>query len=120
MQTLTVAGAASTPLEDGGGVAPIALAVALGYTARVDFVRAYSGAVTDDVVDFGTLEGSGAKGLIVKCTSGSCTIKFNGGATAWPLAPGGYFVWVNTSQAFPNAALITTTGAASVLLLAVG
>ena len=36
------------------------------------------------------------------------------------LAPGGYFLWINTAQAFPNAAFITTTGAASVVFIAVG
>ena len=119
-QNLTVAGAAAIPLEDGGTTAPINLATALGFTSRVDFQRSYAGSVTDDPVNFGTLAVPGAKGLIVKCTAGSCTIKFNGGTDAWPLAPGGYFIWINTAQAFPTAALITTTGAAGVLFIAVG
>jgi hypothetical protein len=120
-QTLTVAGAASLPFEDGTNVAPIQLAASLGFTSRADFVRAYSGAVADDPVDFGTLVAAGAKGVIVKCTAGSCTIKFqNNSSIAWPLAPGGYFIWINTAQAFPNAAFITTTGAASVVFVAVG
>lgn len=119
-QTLTVAGAASLPFEDGTNVAPINLAAALGFTSRADFSRAYSGLVTDDVVNFGTLTSPGAKGVIVKCTAGSCTIKFNGATDAWPLSPGGYFVWINTAQAFPTAALISTTGAATVVFIAVG
>ena len=119
-QNLTIAGTASIPLEDGGPIAPISLTALLAFTGRADYVRSYAGAVADDAVDFGTLAGSGAKGLLVKCAAGSCTIKFNGSTAAWPLAPGGYFLWVNTAQFFPTSALITTTGAASVVFLAVG
>jgi len=119
-QTLTVAGAASCPFVDGGAVAPIPLAAALGFTSRADFQRSYLGAIVDDPVNFGTLAVPGAKGVIVMCTAGSCTIKFNGGLDAWPLSPGGYFIWINTAQPFPTSALISTTGAAGVFFLAVG
>ncbi len=120
-QNLTVAGAASIPLEDGGTVAPIDLAAVLPFVSRADYVRAYSAAVVDDPVDFGTLTVPGAKGILVKCKTGSCVIKFqNNASLAWPLAPGGYFLWLNPSQAFPTAAFITTTGAASVVFYAVG
>lgn len=120
-QTLAVAGAASLPFEDGSPSAPVQLATSLGFTSRADFARQYAGTVTDDVVDFGTLTVPGAKGIIVKCTAGSCTIKFQTNVSiAWPLAPGGYFIWINTAQAFPTAAFITTTGAASVVFIAVG
>ena len=44
-QTLTVAGAASCPFVDGGTVAPINLASALGFTSRADFQRSYAGAI---------------------------------------------------------------------------
>lgn len=118
---LTVAGALAIPLEDGGSVAPIDLTVlGLTFTSRADFVRNYTTTVTDDSVDFGTLTVPGAKGLIVKCKAGACTIKFNGGADAWPLAPGGYFLWINPATPFPTAALISTTGPASVVFIAVG
>ncbi len=120
-QTLTVAGSAALPLEDGTNVAPIQLAASLGFTSRADFSRSYAGAVTDDPVDFGTLTIPGAKGVIVKCTAGSAVIKFqNNTSIAWPLAPGGFFLWINTAQAFPTAAFITTTGAATVIFVAVG
>jgi hypothetical protein len=120
-QILTVAGSASLPFEDGTNVAPVQLAATLGFTSRADFARAYSGAITDDAIDFGTLSTPGAKGVLVKCTAGSCTIKFEAiDGTEWPLAPGGYFLWINTAQAFPKAAFITTTGAASVVFIAVG
>lgn len=117
---LTVAGKASLPLEDGGTVAPIDLALDLTYISDAYFIRDYAGALVDDAVNLGALTVPGAKGVIVKCLSGSCTIKFNAGTQAWPLAPGGYFLWANPSTAFPTSAAITTTGAARVLFLAVG
>lgn len=119
-EKLLVAGKASLPLEDGGTVAPIDLAVDLTYVGRADFRRDYVAATADDEVDLGTLEAAGAKGVLIKCKSGSCTVKFNGGTQAWPLAPGGYFLWVNPTTPFPTAAAITTTGAASVIFIAVG
>lgn len=117
---LTVAGKASLPLEDGGTVAPIDLAVDLTFISDAYFIRDYAGAVTDDSVNFGALAVPGAKGVLVKCLSGACTVKFNAGTQPWPLAPGGHFFWANPSTPFPNAAAITTTGAARVLFLAVG
>lgn len=121
MQTLAVAGAASIPLEDGGVVAPVNLTASIPYTSRADFCRAYTGVISDDPVDFGTLDGIGAKGVLVKCTLGSCVIKFvTTGGNPWPLAVGGYFLWINPSTPFPEAAFITTTGPATVVFIAVG
>lgn len=120
-QTLTIAGAASLPLEDGSAVAPVKLDANIPYLTRVANQLTYPGAVTDAAVDLGPLATPGAKGLIVKCTAGSCKVKFQTNTSiAWPLAPGGVFVWVNPSEAFPTAAFITTTGGASVLFIAVG
>lgn len=121
-QTFTVAGAASLPFEDGTNVAPISLALAIPYTGRADFQRTYSGGVTNDPVDFGTLEMVGAKGVLVKCTLGTCTIKFQDSTTgtAFPLAVGGFFLWSNPTIPFPTSAFITTTAAAAVLFIAVG
>lgn len=119
-QKLVVAGKASTAFEDGGSVAPIDLGVDMVYLNRADFERDYAGPVTDDPVSLGTLAAAGAKGLIVKVKSGACTIKFNGGTQAWPLAPGGPFVWANPSTPFPTSAAISTTGPAHVVFLAVG
>ena len=65
-QNLTVQGAVSLPLVDGGTVAAINLAATLGLTSRADFCRSYSGAVTDDPIDFGTLTIPGAKGIIAE------------------------------------------------------
>lgn len=119
-QTFTVAGAISVSLIDGGTPAPISIAASIPFTNRADFQRAYSGAVTDDLVHFDTLAAAGAKGVLVVCTVGTATIKFNGGTDAWPLSPGGHFEWCNPSTPFPTAALISTTGPATVIFLAVG
>jgi hypothetical protein len=120
-QNFTIAGKASVPLEDTTVTAPIDLGITFPFTGRADFSRRYDSAVTDDPVSLGTLATSGAKGVTVKCISGSCTIKFNGGTVAWPLsAGGGTFSWQNSAQGFLTAALITTTGAATVVFLAVG
>lgn len=120
-QNFTIAGNAQIPFEDGPS-APISLAIAFPFAARADFARKYDSAVTDDNVDLGTLStGGGAKGVIVKCTAGNCTVKFNGGSDAWPLSAGsGFFMWVNSSQGFLTSALISTTGAANVVFVAVG
>lgn len=120
-QTFTVSGTATCPLEDGSAVAPMTLAASLVFTSRSNFVRTYASTVTDDSVNFGTLVTAGAKGLLIKCTAGNCTFKFNAGdTTAWPLAIGGYFLWINTAQGFPKEVLLSTTGAATVVFLAVG
>lgn len=117
---LTLAGTAAYPSEDSSPPTTVALAAVLPYTSRADYVRAYAGAVVDDVVDLGILAGAGAKGVLVKVTAGACVIKFNKETLGWPLAPGGYFLWLNPSTPFPTTAKITTTGPTSVLFLAVG
>lgn len=120
-QTLTSVGKLSIPLEDGGPVAPIDLGLTFVLTARADYSRKYDAPVTDDAVNLGTLASPGAKGVLVKCSIGACTIKFNGGADAWPIdAASGFFLWLNSARAFPTAALITTTGPATIIFLAVG
>jgi hypothetical protein len=120
-QTFTVSGNAKIPLEDSTATAPIDLGVTFPYTGKAEFSRKYDGAVTDDAVNLGTLVSGGAKGVIVKCLAGSCTIKFNAGTTAFPLsASGGPFLWSNSAQGFITAALISTTGAATVVFIAVG
>lgn len=121
-QNFTVAGNLQIPLEDAGSSAPISLAISFPYVPRADFSRKYDDAVADDPVNLGTLATSGgAKGVLVKCAAGTCTVKFNGGTDAWPLAAGaGYFLWINSSQGFLTSALITTTGSATVVFIAVG
>jgi len=119
-QTFTVTGAVAASFIDGGSPSPISLAATIPYVSRADFQRAYTAAVVDDPVNLGTLAAAGAKGVTVVCTAGAATIKFNGGTDAWPLAPGGHFEWCNPSTPFPTSALITTTGPATVVFLAVG
>lgn len=120
-QTLTVQGALSLPLVDGGTVAPVSLIASLIYTSRADFVKSYVGAISNDPVSLGTLTGPGAKGVIVLVTAGSCTIAFQSNSNEpWPLSVGAYFLWINPSTPFVTSAFITTTGPASVLFIAVG
>lgn len=120
-QTLTVAGNLKIPLEDTTATAPIDLGLSFPFTARADFSRKYDDAATDDAVDLGTLDVAGAKGVLVKCIAGACTIKFNGGDVAWPLsAGGGYFIWMNSAQGFLTAASISCLAAATVIFVAVG
>ena len=119
-QNYSVAGAVSAAFVDGGSPSPISLAATIPYVNRADFQRAYVAAVTDDVVHLDTLAAAGAKGVTVVCLAGAATIKFNGGSDAWPLAPGGHFQWCNPSTPFPISALISTTGPATVVFLAIG
>jgi hypothetical protein len=119
-QNYVVAGSVAIPLVDGSTPAPLSTAASIPFTQRVDFQRVYTGAVTDEVVHFDTLAAAGAKGVLVLCPAGACTIKFNGGTDAWPVAPGGHFEWCNPSTPFPTAALISTTGPATVIFIAVG
>lgn len=119
-QNYTVTGAVSASFIDGAAASPINLGALIPYTQRVDFQRAYSAAVTDDVVHLDTLALTGAKALVVVCLTGAVTLKFNGGTDAWPIAPGGHFSWCNPSTPFPTAAIINSTGPATVVFLAVG
>jgi hypothetical protein len=120
-QTFTVAGAASCPLEDGTGVGTVQLGTSFVFTSRADYSRSYASPVTNDSVNLGTLASPGAKGLLVKCTTGSCTIAFQSSSNeAWPLAVGGYFLWLNPSTGFATSAFITTTGPATIIFIAVG
>lgn len=120
-QTLTSAGKLSIPLEDAGPTAPIDLGVTFTFLNRADFSRHYETPVTDEVVHLDTLAAAGAKGVLVKCSLGNCTVKFNGGTDAWPIdAAAGFFLWLNSARPFPTAALISTTGPTTVIFLAVG
>ncbi len=119
-QNLTVAGAASFSPIDGSAGSPISLAITLPFTSRADFSRTYAAVATADVVNFGTLAVSGAKGVLVVCTAGSGDIKFNGATDAWPLHPGGYFLWVDPTQPFPTSALIDAAAGTTIIFLAVG
>lgn len=128
---LKVVGLATTPLEgvvNTGGATPQPGSVDLTQnfiiTQLAAFQRVYAGAITDDPVDFGTLATAGAKGLIIKCPVGACTVKLLAGLTTgtlqWPLSPPAYLMYMNPAAGFPTSALVTTTAAATVEFLAVG
>jgi hypothetical protein len=120
----SVTGRIQTNVESNQQSAVLDLGASLIYTQRADFERVYTGAVADDPVDLGTLNVGGARGILVKVTAGSATIKFVAGVTTgtleWPLVPGAYMLYVNPSVGFPTGALVTTTAAASVKFIAVG
>lgn len=117
---LTVTGKFSAPYEDSGGSGTFDLGALFAFTQREHFEAVYSEATASDAVDFGSLAAGGAKACIVKCTSGQCTVKFNGEDLAFPLVPGAYFLYVNPSGGFITSAIISTPGAATVKLLALG
>lgn len=120
-KNFTVAGKLTIPLEEAAVPSQTSLDAAFPYVAQTCFSRKYDIAVVDDGVDLGTLESGGARATFIRCTAGACTIKFNGGADAWPLsANGGFFLWVNSAQGFLTTATITTSGAATVTFVAVG
>lgn len=120
----SVTGRIQTNVESNQQSAILDLGASLIYTQRADFERVYSGAIVDDPVDLGTLNVGGARGVLVKVTAGSATIKFVAGLITgtleWPLVPGAYMLYVNPSAGFPTGALVTTTAAASVKFIAVG
>lgn len=113
-------GTVSVPREDGQASATSDLSTKITFTQRAEFDRVYSGVVTDDVVDLGTLDTGGAKAILVKCSVGTCTVKFNSDTGAWPLAPGALFMFFNPTVGFPTGCKVTTVGAATVSFLAVG
>jgi hypothetical protein len=121
-QQLTISGKFLTPIEDSTVTAAIDMGVVMPYTARADFSRKYDSAVTADPVSLGTLTTAGAKAVLVKCILGTCTITFNGGSDAWPLAasPAGFLLWCNTTQGYLTSAAVTTSGAATVIFVALG
>jgi hypothetical protein len=122
--TVTVTGKVQVQLEDGQVPAPIDLGASFPVTQRADFERVYAGAVTDDVVDLGTLATGGAKLVLIKVTQGAATVKMVVGVTVdlnpIPLNPGAYHLYCNPSAGFPTGAKITTTGAATVKFIALG
>ena len=118
-QQLVVSGSFAIPLEDGGAVAQVDLKQAFNVTQRADFSRVYDALVTDDVVNLGTLATAGAKGFIIKCKSGSCTVKLNGSTVAISLDAGAEIMYVNPVSGWLTTATISTTGPATILFLAV-
>lgn len=120
-KTAVAAGTLQAPYEDGGASAPFSIAFNFPYTQKVNEDRVYAGTVTDDPISLGTMATGGAKLVLLKCPSGSCTVKFNGVAgLAVPLAPGGYYLWFNPSVGFVTGLTVSTTGAAVVQVLALG
>lgn len=119
-QSAVVAGSLQAPYEDGGSSGNISLALNFPYTQKINDDLVFAGPVTDQAVDFGTMDTGGAKLVLIKCPTGSCTIKFNGvSGLQVPLSPGGYYLWFNPATGFVTGITISTTGPATVKVLAV-
>lgn len=118
-QQLVISGSFSIPLEDGGALAQVDLSQKFNVSQRADFSRVYDAPVTDEVVSLGTLATGGAKSFVIKCKSGSCSVKLNGGTTVINLEAGAEIMYSNPISGWLTAALITTPGPAVVIFLAV-
>lgn len=123
-KAFTVAGTVSVPLEDGQTPAISSLAQAITYTKKATFDLVYADPVVDDEVTFGSLVTAGAKGLLIKCTAGSCTVKIDvpgtNGNIALPFNTGGIFLFANPAAGLPSGCHITVGTSASLEITAVG
>ena|ERR1051326_373249 len=87
----------------------------LQYTQKINDNVVFAGAVSDQSL-LGTI--TNAKACYLLCLTGGGTIKVNGASTTAPLAAGvGYWAWCNPNGGL-TALTVTTTGAASFLVLA--
>ena len=123
-KTFAVAGTVSVPLEDGQTPATGSLTQSVTYTKKATFDLVYTDPVVDDEITFGTLATAGAKGLLVKCIAGACTIKIDSDGTdgnlPLPLNTGGYFLYLNPAAGLPSGCHITVVASASLEISAVG
>lgn len=119
-QTLAVTGRVTAPIEDGQASAPADLSFTVNYTQKANDDLVFADAVTDQAVGLGTLATGGAKAFLFKCTLGSCTIKINGSSVGIPLALGGYLLYANPLAGVLTTLTVTTTGPATLKILAVG
>lgn len=119
-----VAGSVSAPLQDGQTAAEADLTQSFVYTKKASLDLVYADAVTDDPIIFGTLAVAGAKGLLIRCTTGACTVKIDGpgvtGNLPLPLQAGGYLLYANPAAGLPSGCHITVATTASLEILAVG
>src|SRR5574343_545456 len=123
-KNFTVDGSVSVPLQDGQPAASADLTMSFIYTKKAGFDLVYSDAVADDPITFGTLAVAGAKGLLIRCTAGACTINIDvpgtSGNLPLPLHAGGYLLYANPSAGLPSGCHVTVTTSASLEILAVG
>jgi hypothetical protein len=117
-QTVTITGKLTIPLEDGGATAPIDLSASFTFTKKMadDFV--FDDVVTAQSISLGSMASSGAKLLLVKSPLGGGTIIVNGGTGVPVAAGGGYILIVDPTGASINTVAITTTGPATIKVLA--
>ena len=118
-----VKGVVTLPLQSGQPPATANIDTAFVYTKKTNLDLVYAAPVTDEAISFGSLAVAGAKGLLVKCTAGACTLKINGPAITsnipLPFQAGGYLLYANATEGFPTGCLITVTTTASLEIVAV-
>lgn len=117
-QTVTIAGKLTIPLEEGGATAPIDLSASFTFTRKMadDFV--FDSPVTAQSLSLGSMDSTGAKLLLVKSPIGGGIIIVNGG-TGIPIAAGaGYILIVDPTGASITSLAVTTTGPATIKVLA--
>jgi hypothetical protein len=123
-KTFAVAGTVSVPLEDGQTPAISSLTQSITYTKKAGFDLVYADPVADDEITFGSLAVAGAKGLLIKCTAGACTIKIDApgidGNVPLPFNAGGLLLFSNPAAGLPTGCHITVGAAASLEISAVG
>ena len=123
-KNLTIAGSVSAPLQDGQTPAEADLTQSFVYTKKACLDLVYADVVADDPVTFGTLAVAGAKGLLIRCTAGACTVKIDGpgvtGNLPLPLHAGGFLLYANPAAGLPSGCPITVAATASLEILAVG
>lgn len=123
-KNFTVAGTVSVPLEDGQTPALGNLAQSITYTKKATFDLVYADPIVDDEITFGSLAVAGAKGLLIKCTAGACTVKINSSGTdgniPLPFNTGGYILYMNPAAGLPTGCHITVAASASLEISAVG
>jgi hypothetical protein len=116
-QTVTITGKVSIPLEDGGTTAPIDLSASFNFTQKIADDYVFDSAVTAQSISLGSMS-AGAKLLLVKSPIGGGTIIVNGG-TGIPIPAGaGYVLVVDPLGGSITTVALTTTGAATIKVLA--
>jgi hypothetical protein len=118
METVTIVGKVSIPLEDGGTTGTFDLGASFSFTQKMadDFV--FDEAVTAQVVSLGSMASAGAKLLLVKSPIGGGIILVNGGTGVAIPAGTGYVLIVDPLGSSIMTLAVTTTGPATIKVLA--
>lgn len=118
-KTLKISGSLTFPVEEGQTPAPVDLTLSFVFTQTADLDLSYAAVTTDDDVSLGTMSSGGAKLLLIKSSTGGCTIKLNGSSTSLSIGTTGYMLYTSPSGGVVTSLSITTAGAAKIKVLAV-